>query len=439
MPMDHTKKRKSDENGSPEVSKEDMQALLETLSKEQIVDLLQDAALRHSDVLKDVRKAADEDPTPRKIFVRGLGWDTKGEAMKKVFAKYGEVEEAVVVTDRKTQKGRGYGFVTFAHVDSAIRALKDPNKTVEGRVTSCNPASQGTEHAKVPPEDVTHRKIYVSNVPEEMTADKLHKFFAQYGEIAEGPLGFHKSGKSKGYSLIIYKTLDGAKQALQDPLKNLDGHRLRCKLAEGGPKVKDSEESKEGGATSAPLSIPSSVGGGLGGYALPYVTYDPSVLQAGVALNPGLTHMLSNPLTHGLKPVGNLSSLGLGASLNSSLSIDPSLAASLYPSLSSLSSDSMAQGFLSGVGHGLHPAGSSLGLASLGAHSGGLAAYPAQLAAYTRLATAPLYDAGTSSTSQAAGNPGSSISSYAAHLGATPAERAQIAGALGTLAAYYDR
>ncbi|KAJ7295694.1 hypothetical protein O6H91_Y170000 [Diphasiastrum complanatum] len=431
MPIEtKQKKRKTeDKDTSSEWNNDDLKTLLDTLTKEHLVNLLQDAALRHSDILKDVRKTADKDPVPRKLFVRGLGWDTKAEAMQKVLSKFGEIEEAVVVSDRKTQKGRGYGFVTFVHLDSALRALKDPNNTIEGRVTVCHLASQGSEPAKHATEDVvTHRKIYVSNVPEDFTSEKLHKFFSQYGEIAEGPLGFDKSGKSRGFSLIVYQALEGAKKALEDPVKIIDGHKMRCKLAEGGPRVKEPSEAKEGGQSVQPF-LPSYGSGVIGGYGIPL---DPSALSSGLALNPGFANSLSNSYA-------NLSSLGLGASMNPSLyalraSMDPSLAANLYP----ISSDSMAQGLASGLGYGLYQAGGSVGLASLGAQSGGMASYPAQLAAYARLAA--LYDAGSSSASQGGAIPGSAIPSYStAHLGATPAERARNAGALGSLGTYYDR
>lgn len=50
---------------------------------------------------------------------------------KQAFEQYGEVEEACVITDKGTGKSRGFGFITFKHMDSAQRALKEPSKNID--------------------------------------------------------------------------------------------------------------------------------------------------------------------------------------------------------------------------------------------------------------------------------------------------------------------
>ena len=49
-----------------------------------------------------------------KLFVGGLPWAADDERLKLQFATYGEVTEAIVITDRETGRSRGFGFVTFA-------------------------------------------------------------------------------------------------------------------------------------------------------------------------------------------------------------------------------------------------------------------------------------------------------------------------------------
>ena len=51
------------------------------------------------------------------------------------FEEYGEIEEGVVIMDKASGKSRGFGFVTFKHMDSAQRALKDPSKTIDVRIS----------------------------------------------------------------------------------------------------------------------------------------------------------------------------------------------------------------------------------------------------------------------------------------------------------------
>lgn len=53
-----------------------------------------------------------KDTTYTKIFVGGLPYHTTDASLRKYFEVFGEIEEAVVITDRQTGKSRGYGFVS---------------------------------------------------------------------------------------------------------------------------------------------------------------------------------------------------------------------------------------------------------------------------------------------------------------------------------------
>lgn len=53
-----------------------------------------------------------KDTTFTKIFVGGLPYHTNDASLRKYFEAYGEIDEAVVITDRQTGKSRGYGFVS---------------------------------------------------------------------------------------------------------------------------------------------------------------------------------------------------------------------------------------------------------------------------------------------------------------------------------------
>lgn len=54
----------------------------------------------------------NKDTTYTKIFVGGLPYHTTDKSLRKFFETFGEIEEAVVITDRQTGKSRGYGFVS---------------------------------------------------------------------------------------------------------------------------------------------------------------------------------------------------------------------------------------------------------------------------------------------------------------------------------------
>lgn len=55
------------------------------------------------------------DTTFTKVFVGGLAWETPTEELRRYFQKFGEILEAVIITEKNTERSKGYGFVrTFS-------------------------------------------------------------------------------------------------------------------------------------------------------------------------------------------------------------------------------------------------------------------------------------------------------------------------------------
>ncbi|KAL6873475.1 hypothetical protein ACP4OV_013557 [Aristida adscensionis] len=83
------------------------------------------------------------DTTYTKVFVGGLAWETRSEGLRAHFEAYGDILEAVVITDRATGRSKGYGFVTFRDPESARMACMDPYPMIDGRRANCNLAILG--------------------------------------------------------------------------------------------------------------------------------------------------------------------------------------------------------------------------------------------------------------------------------------------------------
>ncbi|KAL3625704.1 hypothetical protein CASFOL_030233 [Castilleja foliolosa] len=236
-----------DAQGDDELDEEPIEKLLEPFSKDQLTLLIKETVAKHPDVIESVHRLADADPAHCKIFVHGLGWEANSETITSEFSKYGEIADCKVVMDKVSGKSKGYGFILFKHRNGARRALKQPQKTIEGRLASCQLASAGPIQAPPPAavaavsgppqSEYTQRKIYVSNVSADIDPRKLLEFFSKFGEIEEGPLGLDKqTGKPRGFCLFVYKSLESSKKALEEPHKNFEGHMLHCQKAVDGPK-----------------------------------------------------------------------------------------------------------------------------------------------------------------------------------------------------------
>ncbi len=75
-----------------------------------------------------------------RIFVGNLSFDTSDDDLRATFAPYGEVASAQVITDRETQRSRGFGFVEMGDDDArkAISGLHESD--LQGRALNVNEA-----------------------------------------------------------------------------------------------------------------------------------------------------------------------------------------------------------------------------------------------------------------------------------------------------------
>ena len=73
-------------------------------------------------------QTGQKDTTWTKLFVGGLPYHTTDKSLREHFEVYGDIEEAVVITDRQTGKSRGYGFVSlfFKHFFLNFAPLSKP-------------------------------------------------------------------------------------------------------------------------------------------------------------------------------------------------------------------------------------------------------------------------------------------------------------------------
>ncbi len=69
-----------------------------------------------------------------KLFVGGLPYAVNNQELTDLFAEYGTVVSAVVITDRNTGQSKGFGFVELEDDAQAQKAIEEMNgKDVGGR------------------------------------------------------------------------------------------------------------------------------------------------------------------------------------------------------------------------------------------------------------------------------------------------------------------
>ncbi|XP_020265422.1 probable RNA-binding protein ARP1 [Asparagus officinalis] len=155
------------------------------------------------------------DTTFTKVFVGGLAWETQSETLRRHFEQYGEILEAVVISDKNTGRSKGYGFVTFRDPESARRACVDPSPIIDGRRANCNLASLGRPKPATPYAQLRPTGPYFGSVPVPRGAYVGSSTFHQavpYGyhqAIPYAPYGYQAYGSEYVYPQNVYNPYMG--------------------------------------------------------------------------------------------------------------------------------------------------------------------------------------------------------------------------------------
>ncbi len=77
----------------------------------------------------------------KKLFIGGLNYKTTDQSLAEAFSKAGQVNSAVVIMDRMTQRSKGFGFVEMENDAEAQAAIDMYNgQELDGRRVVVNEA-----------------------------------------------------------------------------------------------------------------------------------------------------------------------------------------------------------------------------------------------------------------------------------------------------------
>jgi RNA recognition motif-containing protein len=76
-----------------------------------------------------------------KLFVAGISYSMTEDELRDLFAEFGTVSSAQIITDRETNRSKGFGFVEMSSDDESKNAIQGLNgKDINGRPLTVNEA-----------------------------------------------------------------------------------------------------------------------------------------------------------------------------------------------------------------------------------------------------------------------------------------------------------
>ncbi|KAM7262788.1 hypothetical protein ACFE04_000471 [Oxalis oulophora] len=176
---------------------------------------------------KQERDSASDKAKFNNIYVKNLAEATTDEDFKKIFAEYGDITSSVIMRDGEG-KSKGFGFVNFESPDDAARAVESLNgKTFDDKEWYVGKAQKKSEremelkgkfeqNLKEMVDKFEGLNLYVKNVDDSVTDDKLKELFLEFGTIISCKVMRDPSGASRGSGFVAFSTAEEASRALTE-------------------------------------------------------------------------------------------------------------------------------------------------------------------------------------------------------------------------------
>ncbi|CAH8392306.1 unnamed protein product [Eruca vesicaria subsp. sativa] len=178
------------------------------------------------------------------LFIKNLDKSVDNKTLHETFSGCGSIVSCKVATDHMGQS-KGYGFVQFESEDSAKNAIEKLNgKKFDDKEWYVGKAQKKSERelelsrryeqgAREMGNDFDGLNLYVKNLDDTVTDEKLHELFAEFGTITSCKVMQDPSGASKGSGFVAFSAASEASRVLNEMNgKMVSGKPLYVALAQ---------------------------------------------------------------------------------------------------------------------------------------------------------------------------------------------------------------
>ncbi|VDQ05214.1 unnamed protein product [Trichobilharzia regenti] len=153
---------------------------------------------------------ADQD---KKLFVGGLNPKTDENSLKSYYEQWGEIIDVVVMKDPRSQKSRGFGFVTYKDASSVDAAQNNRPHSLDGKEVDSKRAMPREETS--PEVHAAVRKIFVGALRKDVTSEDLNDYFSQYGNVVDAQIVMAKdTNTSRGFAFVTFDDTDAVDKVI---------------------------------------------------------------------------------------------------------------------------------------------------------------------------------------------------------------------------------
>ncbi|XP_077452686.1 RNA-binding protein 28 [Stigmatopora argus] len=207
------------------------------------------------------------------LFVGSLPSSASNERLEEIFSEFGPVKQCFVVREKGSETCRGFGFVTYAMEEDALRALKDIKdydgkklsitvakkklndkkdkkkpvtketeapataptakdteqklkktakdteqklkKTAKDTEQKFKKTAKDTEQKLIQRTNMLKARLIIRNLSFKCSEEELTEIFGKFGEVLLAKIPLKPDGKKRGFAFVQFKNLSGAAKALK--------------------------------------------------------------------------------------------------------------------------------------------------------------------------------------------------------------------------------
>ncbi|CAG9789747.1 unnamed protein product [Diatraea saccharalis] len=219
--------------------------------------------------------AGSTSPSPSKLFVGGLSWQTSSEKLREYFAMFGPVTDVLIMKDPVTQtlrlinkfrtafstqvarfssnrrqrmpafsaklypglvtvvpqkdhRSRGFGFITFQDASAVDKVLAVPVHTLDGKRIDPKHATP-----KSAPRPAKTKKIFVGGVGQDTSADEVRAYFSQFGLVEDAVMLMDQQTKRhRGFGFVTFHSEEAVERVCDIHFHTIKNKKVECKRAQ---------------------------------------------------------------------------------------------------------------------------------------------------------------------------------------------------------------